>query len=93
MLVAADYGVEEAVSIDGIDKGAISKKLEELVKKGETMEKYALPTHLVANPTDFHLANAEKVASSRPVHLRIKVLSPDTAFDLRLLLGARQGTL
>jgi len=41
MIARYDYGVEEAVSIDGIDKGAISKKLEELVKKGETMEKSA----------------------------------------------------
>jgi len=38
---AADYGVEEAVSIDGIDKGAITKKLEELIKKGETLAVYA----------------------------------------------------
>ena len=40
-MVIADYGVEEAVSIDGIDKGAITKKLEELVKKGETLSVYA----------------------------------------------------
>ena len=40
-VVIADYGVEEAVSIDGIDKGAITKKLEELVKKGETLSVYA----------------------------------------------------
>lgn len=39
MIARYDYGIEEAVSIDGIDKGAISRKLEELVKKGESMPK------------------------------------------------------
>ena len=37
LLARYDFGVEEAVSVEGLDKAAISKKLEELVKKGETM--------------------------------------------------------
>ena len=37
LLARYDFGVEEAVSVEGLDKGAIAKKLEELVKKGETM--------------------------------------------------------
>ena len=32
-----DFGKEESVSIDGLDKASIAKKLEELVKKGESM--------------------------------------------------------
>ena len=35
----ADYGVEEAVSIDGIDQSAITQKLKDLVVKGESMPK------------------------------------------------------
>ena len=37
LLARYDFGVEEAVSVEGLDKGAIAKKLEQLVKKGETM--------------------------------------------------------
>ena len=37
LLARYDFGVEEAVSVEGLDKGSISKKLEELVKKGESM--------------------------------------------------------
>lgn len=36
---AADYGVEEAVSIDDLDTSAITQKLKELVTKGESMPK------------------------------------------------------
>ena len=35
--LAADFGVEEAVTVDGLDKAAITQKLEQLVKKGESM--------------------------------------------------------
>ncbi len=37
LLARYDFGVEEAVSVEGLDKASISKKLEELVKKGESM--------------------------------------------------------
>ncbi|KAK9907539.1 hypothetical protein WJX75_005564 [Coccomyxa subellipsoidea] len=37
LLARYDFGVEEAVSVEGLDKGTVSKKLEELVKKGESM--------------------------------------------------------
>ena len=33
----ADFGVEQSVSINGLDSNAISSKLEDLVKKGESM--------------------------------------------------------
>ncbi len=32
-----DFGVETAVSVEGMDRASITKKLEELVKRGETM--------------------------------------------------------
>jgi NADH dehydrogenase (ubiquinone) 1 alpha subcomplex subunit 2 len=32
-----DFGVEESVSVEGLDKAGITKKLEELVKKGDSM--------------------------------------------------------
>lgn len=38
-VISVDYGVEESVSIDALDSSAITKKLEELVLKGETMPK------------------------------------------------------
>lgn len=41
MIARYDYGVEEAVSIDGIDQSAITQKLKDLVIKGETMPKSA----------------------------------------------------
>ncbi len=34
---AADFGVEEAVKIDGLGKADVSKQLEALVKRGEQM--------------------------------------------------------
>ncbi len=37
LLARYDFGVEEAVSVEGLDKAAIAKKLEALVKKGESM--------------------------------------------------------
>lgn len=37
LLARYDFGVEEAVSVEGLDKATISKKLQELVKKGESM--------------------------------------------------------
>ena len=39
LTTSADYGVEEAVSIDGIDQSAITQKLKDLVTKGENMPK------------------------------------------------------
>ena len=33
----ADFGIEHAVPIDGLDSNAIASKLEDLVKKGENM--------------------------------------------------------
>lgn len=38
-----DFGTEEAVSVEGLDKAAITKKLEELVKKGESMPRCSNP--------------------------------------------------
>ena len=35
-----DFGVEEAVSVEGLDKAGISSKLEQLVKKGESMPRH-----------------------------------------------------
>ena len=35
--LSADFGVERSVTINGLDSNAISSKLEELVKKGESM--------------------------------------------------------
>ena len=32
-----DFGVEQAVPIDGLDSSAIASKLEDLVHKGESM--------------------------------------------------------
>lgn len=32
-----DFGAETAVSVEGMDKAGITKKLEELVKRGESM--------------------------------------------------------
>ena len=37
----ADYGVEEAVKVEGLSKADITKQLEALVKKGETMPRSA----------------------------------------------------
>lgn len=36
----ADFGVEHSVPIDNLDSSAIDKKLEALVKKGESMPRY-----------------------------------------------------
>lgn len=36
----ADFGVEQSVSINGLDSNAISSKLEDLVKKGESMPRF-----------------------------------------------------
>ena len=36
-LVFADFGVEHSVPINGLDSNTINSKLEELVKKGESM--------------------------------------------------------
>lgn len=36
-LLIADFGVEKLVVVDGLDKAAISKKLEELVADGDKM--------------------------------------------------------
>jgi len=40
-LPAADYGVEEAVKVEGLSKADITKQLEALVKKGESMPRSA----------------------------------------------------
>jgi len=32
-----DFGAETAVSVEGMDRASITRKLEELVKRGETM--------------------------------------------------------
>lgn len=37
MFFLADYGVESAVPIEGLAKNDITKHLEELVKRGESM--------------------------------------------------------
>lgn len=37
LIARYDYGVENAVRIEGLGKADISKQLEELVKKGESM--------------------------------------------------------
>lgn len=37
----ADFGVEEAVKVEGLSKADIAKQLEALVKKGETMPRSA----------------------------------------------------
>lgn len=37
----ADYGVEEAVKVEGLSKADITKQLEALVKKGESMPRSA----------------------------------------------------
>ncbi len=37
MLPAADFGVEHSVPLTGLDANGVSKALEELVQKGESM--------------------------------------------------------
>lgn len=39
---SADFGKEEAVSIENLGKGDITKQLEQLVQKGESMPRQAL---------------------------------------------------
>ncbi|KAK9820457.1 hypothetical protein WJX72_010571 [[Myrmecia] bisecta] len=37
LIARYDYGVEQNVPVEGLDKAAITKELEKLVKKGESM--------------------------------------------------------
>ena len=39
-----DFGAETAVSVEGMDKAGITKQLEELVKRGESMPRCASPS-------------------------------------------------
>ena len=39
---SADFGAEHAVPLAGLDANAVSKALEDLVKKGESMPRYSL---------------------------------------------------
>ncbi|PRW32601.1 NADH dehydrogenase [ubiquinone] 1 alpha subcomplex subunit 2-like [Chlorella sorokiniana] len=41
LIARYDYGVEEAVKVDGLSKADITKQLEALVKKGESMPRSA----------------------------------------------------
>lgn len=38
--IFADYGVEHAVTVNGLDRQAIESKLQELVKTGESLPRY-----------------------------------------------------
>ena len=44
-----DFGKEETVAIDNLDKAEISKRLEELVKKGESMPRHGNSLKFASN--------------------------------------------
>lgn len=90
MHVAADYGVEKAVSVQGLDQTGVTGKLQDLVKHGEALPRCVLNTDAwycstLANSTRLCSLQASCHDASSPATLHVLVSASTRSYAVAML--------